>query len=385
MILTLLALMGLLLAGVPCLLFLENLRRFRRPAPTADGPPSSDEARPKAWFPDRLSVLIPARNEAAGIRHSVIAALASEAVRVEVVVLDDNSSDETAAIVGEMARADERVRLIVGKPLPVGWNGKQHACWQLAAAGRYDQFAFIDADVRLQPDALWRMMLHRQENRCDLLSAFPHQETGTLMEHLLVPMMHVVLLCFLPLERMRRSLHPSYAAGCGQFFLTTQAAYEAAGTHASIRGTRHDGLRLPRAYREAGLTTDVVDGTTIADCRMYRSASEVVQGLLKNAHEGIANARLIVPFTVLLVGGAILPLVVLPVAFLEGNAFAATISVVAGCMGWLPRWLAVFRFRQPIIGALLHPLAIVAFVALQWVALLRNQFGWKTAWRGRES
>ena len=96
---------------------------------------------------------------------------------------------------------------------------------------------------------------------------------------------------------MRRSRHPAYGAGCGQLFLARREAYETAGGHAAIRATLHDGVKLPRAFRAAGLRTDLFDATDVASCRMYRNAGEVWRGLAKNATEGLAAPGKIVPAT----------------------------------------------------------------------------------------
>ena len=252
---------------------------------------------------------------------------------MEVVVLDDNSSDATAEIVKRIAQADERVRYFRGSPLPCGWNGKQHACKQLAELARHDRLVFLDADVRLRPDALKRLTDRQDESGVALLSGFPHQETGTMLERWIIPLMHFILLGFLPLRRMRSSRQPAYAAGCGQLFMTRKMDYERAGTHEAIRASRHDGLKLPRAYRQAGLSTDVVDAAKLAECRMYRSAAEVVRGVLKNAIEGIANPRLIVPFSLLLLGGSVLPVVTLAWAACERNGLAIILSARRCCLG----------------------------------------------------
>ena len=213
------------------------------------------------------------------------------------------------SIVRQIASEDDRVRCLPSLELPPGWNGKQHACMQLSKAATFDRMAFVDADVRLAPNGLRKLVLYLDRSGAALLSAFPHQVTGTLLEKWLIPMMHYILLCFLPLSRMRSSNHPAYAAGCGQIFVTRRDAYIKAGTHAAIRASRHDGLKLPRAYREKGLMTDVIDGSDLAECRMYSSADQVIRGLLKNADEGIANAKLIVPFSLMLIGGSVMPVV----------------------------------------------------------------------------
>ncbi len=367
-----LAIVGIVLAMIPATMFVVNLPLFRSPDELPlDGPA------------EQVSVLIPARDESASIAKSVSAALASKGVEVEVVVLDDHSTDNTADVVHSIANIDTRVRLISGGTLVAGWNGKQHACWQLASAAKYDRLVFLDADVRLGEPALAQLIARQDRTGVDLLSAFPRQQTGTWLEQWIIPMMHFVLLGFLPFARMRTSKHASYAAGCGQLFVTNKAAYERAGTHAAIRSSRHDGLKLPRAFRQAGLSTDVIDGTDLAECRMYTSATEVVRGVLKNAIEGIANPRLIVPFSVLMIGGSVLPVATLMVSMAEKNLIAMSLSIVGVILGHLPRAIAAKVFRQPTAGVVFHSLATLLFVGLQWAALANHLLGRQVAWRGR--
>ena len=145
----------------------------------------------------------------------------------------------------------------------------------------------------------------------DLASGIPHQETVSLLEKLLIPLIHFILLGFLPIRRMRRSRLPSFAAGCGQLFIARAHAYHRCGGHAVIRDTLHDGLKLPRAFRVAGLKTDLFDATDLATCRMYRTAGEVWFGLAKNAGEALAAPAMIGPMTAVLLGGQVLPVILL--------------------------------------------------------------------------
>ncbi len=371
---TLLAIGGIVLALIPAGMFFANLPLFQI---------DDDDLEPWDDCEPGVSVLIPARDEELGIRQSVVAALASKDIDIEVVVLDDHSSDLTASIVQQLASANSHVRYLRGAPLPAGWNGKQHACQQLAIEAKFERIVFMDADVRLQESAICRMIRRQDQADVALLSAFPHQQTVTFLEQLIVPLMHSILLGFLPLARMRASAHPAYAAGCGQLFMTRRSDYRAAGTHAAIRSSRHDGLKLPRAYREAGLMTDVIDGTDLAECRMYRNATEVVRGVLKNAIEGIANPRLIVPFSIVLLGGSVLPVATLLVSGVYGERLEIVLSMMAVVIGHLPRAIAAARFRQPWAGVLFHSLAVLLFVLLQWVALAMHLRGRQVAWRGR--
>ena len=366
-----LALASLVCALIPALVFWRNLRLYAPPPGGIDGRPA-------------VSVLIPARDEEAAIGAAVEAALASRGVDLEAVVLDDGSRDRTAEIVARIAARDPRVRLETAPPLAAGWCGKQHACAALARRARHPVLVFVDADVRLEPDGLAHAAAFLEASGAGLVSGVPRQETGTFLERLLIPLIHFILLGFLPLARMRQSLHPAYGAGCGQLFLARRDAYERAGGHAAIRGSLHDGIALPRAFRDAGIATDLFDATDVAVCRMYRSGGEVWRGLGKNATEGLASPGKIVPVTVLLLAGQVLPPLLLALAIAGVLPLGAGwIALIATGAAFVLRLAALARFRQPLGGALLHPLAIVVFLAIQWTALGRRLLGRPAAWKGR--
>src|SRR5204862_2615144 len=145
------------------------------------------------------SVLIPARNEELGIAAAIRSVLASQNVELEVIVLDDASTDRTADIVRALATEDPRVRLEPAPPLPSGWCGKQHACFALSKLARYPVLTFLDADVRLTPDALARMAALLDRSGAALVSGFPRQETGTFLEKLVIPLINWLLSCYLPM------------------------------------------------------------------------------------------------------------------------------------------------------------------------------------------
>jgi hypothetical protein len=365
------SLIALILAAIPAWLFRKNLSAYQPPPAPAGG----------ASLP-RVSVLIPARDEERTIRAAVAAALASEGVQLEVVVLDDQSEDDTATIVRRLAERDDRLRLLNGPELPDGWCGKQHACWVLAHNASYELLLFQDADVRLAPEGLARMVGFLEGSGADLVSGIPSQETGTFLEHLVIPLIPFMLLGFLPIKRMRASRDPAYGAGCGQLFLARRSSYDRAGGHAAIRSTLHDGIKLPRAFRAAGLKTDLCDATPVARCRMYRGGRELWDGLAKNADEGIGTATLIVPFTLLLLFGQVLPIVLVGVTMWRWS-LAALPAILALVCSYYPRLASRVRFPQPFLAALLHPIGILVILLIQWWSFLRRALGRPSRWKGR--
>jgi glycosyltransferase involved in cell wall biosynthesis len=375
---TALALFGLVLACLPATMTLWNLGIFRKPRHPHD---SGEETRPA------VSLLIPARNEEAGIGAAVRSALASEGVEVEVIVLDDGSTDATADIVRAIAADDGRVRLHDAPPLPQGWCGKQHACWVLASLARHDVLAWIDADVRLAPDALIRATAFLTERDAGLVSGFPRQHTVSLGEQLVVPLIHQVLLGYLPMAMMRESKDPGFGAGCGQFFVARRDAYEAVGGHAVIKASMHDGVTLPRAFRRAGFMTDAFDATDLATCRMYRSFPEVWRGFAKNATEGMASIPGIFVWTILLGGAFVLPvaltLLLLAGAFPDASSLAHRSAIAATITSYTTSLLVMVRFRQTWLTGLLRPIGVALLLAIQWYALTRKLAGFEAAWKGR--
>jgi hypothetical protein len=363
-------------AAVPALLYLWNSFLFREP-------PGLPARCAEAQRLPGISVLIPARNEELGVAACVESVLASRHVELEVIVLDDHSTDRTADIVREIAANDSRLRLEMAPALPVGWCGKQAACFALSKHARHDVFAFLDADVRLHPDALARMAMFLKESGAELVSGFPRQETGTLLEKLLIPLINWLLLCWLPLWGMRRFRWSAFGAGCGQFFLTSRAAYEKVGGHSSVKASLHDGLMLPRAYRREGFFTDVCDLTNLATCRMYRSASAVWNGLAKNAREGMAATGQIGFWTVVLLCGQVLPPVLLLVSLIASWWDESRILAWAVMFSVLVRGRLAARNGRPIGEAATQPLGVLLLLAVQWYAVFREVMGKPVGWKGR--
>ena len=331
-----------------------------------------------------VSVLIPARNEALRIGPLLDSVLASEGVSCDLCVLDDESQDGTDAIVEAYSKKHPNVRLLKGTPVPAGWSGKQFACYQLTQQAKYEELVFLDADVALTKDALRRAIMQRQRTRADLLSGFPRQRVITIGEQLLIPLIHVILLCFLPFALMRWTRMTGAAAGCGQFFLTTKQAYEQSGGHGAIRQSLHDGIMLPRAYRMAGLRTDLFDASDVAHCRMYTSFPETWSGLMKNANEGFAKMPLLPVMTVLMLLAFVAPL--LSAVALSMNLISEDFAIpiiAAFLLSYLPRVLCCLKFDRAWLACVLNPVSIVLFLIIQWIALIRKSQGKGVKWRQR--
>jgi glycosyltransferase involved in cell wall biosynthesis len=359
----LLGFIALALAALPAILAAVNLAALAR----------TPRAAPR---PDTLvSILIPARNEAANIGPALDAALASTDVAVEVLVMDDGSTDDTASIVQAHAARDPRVRLLSAPPLPEGWTGKIHACHRLAEAARGTHFLFVDADVRLSPHAAAALAGRAEAGGARMVSAVPRQITGTLGELLTVPMVNFTLLGYLPMPMMRKDPIPASArlrpapAGRGR-------SLSAVGGHGAVRTLLHDGIQLARVFRRAGFMTDLVFGHDLATCRMYTRFDDAWAGFAKNAHEGMATRKALPVWTVLLFGAHVLPFLLLVLAPSWPAAAAALLSLGT-------RAAVTLKTRENPLAIPLHPATVLVGLAIQWSVLLKLGRGRQAGWKGR--
>ena len=278
-----------------------------------------------------VSILVPARDEAANLAEHLPGLLRQDAL--EVLVLDDGSQDDTAAVARRLAGSDARVRVLSGAPLPPGWSGKNWACHQLAAAARGDVLLFTDADVAWEDGAVAASIHEMQRQSADVFSVFPHQRTGSLGERVLVPLIDDVLLSFLPFPLLRLPL-PAASTANGQAIAVTRSAYDDLGGHAAMRDEIVEDVRFARHARSEGKRLGLALGGTMVRARMYRGYREAVRGFAKSMPAAHGGSR------ALLMGGAALHVLV----------YTLPLLLVA----WQPRWLV------PLLLAMLGRLLVNA-------------------------
>jgi len=326
-----------------------------------------------------LSVLVPARNEEKRIRPCLESLLASDYPNLEILVLDDHSSDATSDIVRQFARQDPRLRLLPGRELPPGWTGKAWACQQLAGQAKGDFLAFVDADTRFADLTLTQAVSLALARKSDLLSLWPHLQAKSWSERLVIPFVHVFILLYLPHWMGGRSA--SLGAANGQFLLFRREAYEKIGGHAAVSGHLVEDIALARKLRAAGFSVLNRDGTrpgqpvALVRCRMYHNFPDLWDGFTKNlypAFDGRLGAFIFFQLfqtVVFLAPFLLLPFFPLdPILWIE-------VAVILSL-----RLAMAHRFRQSGLGAVLHPLGQVLVLAIagnSWLQALRKRLPWR--------
>jgi glycosyltransferase involved in cell wall biosynthesis len=230
----------------------------------------------------KTSVLIPARNEEKNLGKLLTDLVNLKNQPLEILVMDDQSEDQTAQIVQNFAEKHPNIQLLRSKQLPDGWLGKNHACHQLGQAAKGSYFLFLDADVRIENKIIADAVCKAKKHKLALLSVFPKQKMRTFGERASVPVMNYILLSLLPLILVRKSPYPSHAAANGQFMLFDAAVYRRTLPHQQQRHSVVEDIVIARSYKEQNLPIACITGDKRIKCRMYSSYQEAVQGFSKN-------------------------------------------------------------------------------------------------------
>jgi chlorobactene glucosyltransferase len=339
-----------------------------------------------------ISVCVPARNEADNIRTCVQALLAQTYPNLEVVVVDDRSTDATARIL-ESLSADPRLRVLHGAEMPDGWAGKPHALMQAAAAARGEWLCFVDADTYLAPEALASSYAKALSTGADLFTMMTRQITGTFWEKTVMPLVLTALAVGFPAREVNDPRTRNAIAN-GQFILIKRSTYQAVGGHERIKGEIVEDKALAESVKWNGYRLIVADGRLVVRTRMYTSLPQMWEGWTKNIFLGLRaqpNLALLGAFgaVVLVLAAVLLPLwpFLGVLWYLHGGGWLAVGVILQS----LILWGAVLYARAAVAHAmgisrayaLTTPLGSAVFAAMMLVSAWKVLSGQGVTWRGR--
>lgn len=237
-----------------------------------------------------VSILVPMRNEEANVT-SLIASLKAVAYpNIEFILLNDQSTDQTGALVKEAIGNDDEFTVLEGRSLPEGWVGKVYACHQLQQAASGDYLLFLDADIQFRPEAVAQSLALMQQKRAQLLSGFPAFEVPPLLSKLLVPMQHFVVFFHLPLMLANYTNFTAATAANGMWMMFERQAYDSIGGHQSVADSLVEDVHIARQVKAAGFKMLLANITRSVSCRMYNTNHDAWEGFLKNSYAGIGRS-----------------------------------------------------------------------------------------------
>jgi chlorobactene glucosyltransferase len=353
-----------------------------------------EPATPPATNAPLISICIPARNEENNIRNCVESALGQDYPNIEVIVLDDRSTDSTLIQLREIASYDSRLLTINGSELPEGWAGKPHALFQASAAAHGEWLCFVDADTFLASQAISSCYAKAIETKADLFTTMNEQILGSFWEKVVMPLVMTALsVGFSP--RKVNDPNNRDAIANGQFIMIRRTVYDAIGGHENVKDQIVEDKAISEQVKWNGYRLVVADGTKVIRTRMYTSLPSMWEGWTKNIYLGLSDHP----------------------AMLMLGAFGATLSVIAALflpvwpllgINWYLNnggWLAIAVIVQSLVvwGSLIYararvaskmnisawyalttPLGAGVFAAMMLTSAWKVISGQGVTWRGRK-
>jgi chlorobactene glucosyltransferase len=351
-----------------------NLRTLKRPRPDSRSPVPAP----------LISVMVPSRDEEANIETCLRSLQAQDYPNFEILVIDDHSSDSTAAIVRRLAAEDSRIRFFQSEPLPEGWAGKPFACYQLAKQARGSWFLFVDADTIHSPHMLRSVLPLAIETRSGLLSGFPRQIANSLPQKIAIPVLYFVIMSWLPLWWLHRSKKPRPSLAIGQFLLFPREDYWKIGGHKAVKSRIIEDVWLGVEINRSGSRHIAVDLSPVVSCNMYRDVGVMWDGFIRWMYSVASLSRIFL--ALLIVAGYFFflspfywlwrELFVMPTGW--GPIIGFQVLVIFGM-----RWLVDSRFKEPLVSFILHPLGFSFLILTGLYAFSRQVVGAGVRWKDR--
>jgi glycosyltransferase involved in cell wall biosynthesis len=325
-------------------------------------------------YHDRVSILIPARNEEENIGALLESIRRQEYNDYEVIIYDDDSSDKTYSVALTFAGIDKRFRVIKGGELPQGWLGKNNACHQLAQQATGDFFLFLDADEQVS-NGLINSAVHRMKlYQLGLLSLFANQDMKTIGEKTTVPLLHYLLLNLIPVRLVFLTKNAAFSTACGQFMLFDAATYRKNNWHELVKDKIVEDAEIMKQVKTMGYNGEVLLANGMLSCRMYKSYNEAINGFSKNALAAFNNSIAgILVYVLLLIGG---PMIVAMTLNFQLIFFMAGLILLTRVMISLAAGQNVLR------NLLLHPVQMLNLTIIAFLSIQKNLTR-TVVWKGR--
>jgi len=325
-------------------------------------------------YQDKVSILIPVRDEEENIFHLLESIKNQDYANYEVIILDDHSRDHTYSIVEKFCINNPLFKIVKGKELPSGWLGKNFACHQLSeiATGKY--LLFVDADESLRRGLINSLIFRMELNKLSLLSVFTNQQMLTIGERLTVPLMHFILLNLLPLRLVKLSKNPAFSAASGQCMFFNTVNYKENQWHNRVKDQVVEDIEIMKLLKQEKFKTEALLANGLIYCRMYKNLNESLNGFSKNLLSGFGNNIIILLLYLLLV---IVGPIILVLNFNAGLlVLPITLIVLSRIM------ISYLSGQNVLINVILHPVQMLFFLIISIISIKKHIFKTGT-WKGR--
>jgi chlorobactene glucosyltransferase len=336
--------------------------------------------------PPLVSVLIPARNEEKNIRRILNSMIKQDYQNLEILVLDDNSTDATGHIVEEFVKKDIRIRLVKGAPLPAGWKGKCFACHQLSKIAKGSYFVFTDADTLHYPNSISGSLAALLKNNLDVTSIYPRQIAVTFSERMTVRFINFAILSFMPLVLVKHTKGPLFSTAIGQFFLFRREAYEKSGGFESVKAEILEDINISKQVKRCGLKLMVYDGSDSIFCRMFTNLADVIKGFSRFIYAAFDCNFLMEFIAVFFISLMFMvPFILLPLGIFifDWPAKMISLNIIQIFLIFVIKIILAIRFKERILDVFFTPVSVALVVLLAINSYVQSKFGKGVDWKDR--
>ncbi len=333
-------------------------------------------------FSQLVTVLIPARNEEENLPLCLETVIAQGSVLAEILVYDDHSTDNTSRLLKTYAAQYPLIKQVPPNALPSGWCGKNFACFQLARKAKGKWLLFLDADARLTPNAINRMLVEVQARQVSFLSCWPKFQMESAAERILMPLLNFVVYSIFPtpllfLKRPKFAFNANLGLAHGACMFFERSSYEEFGGHERVKDQIFEDTRIAQLWRASGRKGICLDGQDIVSLRMYSSVAEIWAGFQKNFFPAFQHD---LSFWIFL----LLHSLIFTLPFILGVFISSPLIYLAIDCVLLSRLCLAIRFKHPLFSVLFHPVGELLLVVLGLTSWWRCKLGKGVAWKGRE-
>jgi chlorobactene glucosyltransferase len=331
-----------------------------------------------------VSVLVPARNEEQNIERCLDSLRSQIYTEYEIIVLNDNSTDNTLEILNRIAASDGRVRVINGKPLPDDWYGKPYAMHQLAQEAKGEILLFTDADTIHSSTSIAWAVTNMHELKADMISGYVGQVFKTFGEIITIPIMFIITGFVIPLFMNRYTKHYWFSHAIGQFIAVRKNVIDAIGGCEHFKKRKIEDVYMSRYIKSKGFHTRFLNITEHVKCRMYNGYRSAIEGIGKNIDEFWGKSSFMIFFIMFLILlFLVLPFPLLFICILTSSPWIWYIIAAVGLHTLT--WLFIFiGQRLNWWYCFLWPLMFVNFIYMGFWSWFRTVSGKGFLWKDRK-
>ena len=331
---------------------------------------------------EQLTILIPARNEARNIRRCIESIDISNNLIKEIIVLDDNSEDQTWFILEDISKINPKLNIKKGAKKPNGWSGKSFACHQLSKFPSTEWILFIDADTELKKGAPEKLLSYSINNNVSMLSAWPQIEMKSISEKLLMPLLNFIVFTTFPTIYAKKSNMPSLGLAHGACILFNKKIYEDISGHELVKDSLFEDTELAKKWRSNNQVSACINGLNIINVRMYTNFKDIWLGFEKNSYPAFKNDLFFFIFQIFNFLFFSFPVIFMSLHLLK--VYDNYLLFLSGLLILFLRILLSVKFRHPIWSSFFHIVAETVFLLISLSSFIKYNFFGGIKWKSRK-